>query len=316
VESLNLPRRVTILDVSPRDGLQSESVLVPTASKITLIESLIAAGVRRIEATSFVSPKWVPQMADAEAVLQAVAARHPDVMFEVLLPNEKGYARAHATGLLRRVGFVIAATETLNIKNVNMSIADSMKQFALIAERAKANRVGIRGTIGVAFVCPYEGTVPRNQAVALASRYFELGADEVCIADTIGRAMPSQVYELMSEIRSRWPDKPLAGHFHDTYKMALANILAAMQAQIDIFDSAVGNLGGCQFAKSATGNVSTEQLVYMLNGMGIETGIDYDSIVAAGQMARALIDAPPGSDAAVSRQYSVQKEKSTRKTRK
>jgi hydroxymethylglutaryl-CoA lyase len=260
--------------------------------KIELIEALVAAGVRKIEATSFVSPKWVPQMADAEDVLAAVVAQHPEVTFEVLLPNEKGYDRARATGLLKEAGFVVAATETLNVKNVNMSVADSMKQFGAIAARAKADGVRTRGTIGVAFVCPYEGAVPRERTVALADRYFELGADEVCVADTIGRAAPNRVYDVVAAIKDRWPDKPLAGHFHDTHKLALTNIFAAMQAGAEIFDAAVGNLGGCQFAKGATGNVSTEQLVYLLNGMGIETGIDYDRIVAAGQMARRLVASP------------------------
>jgi hydroxymethylglutaryl-CoA lyase len=289
------PQKVTIMDVSPRDGLQSEPVFVPTENKIKLIEALVAAGVRRIEATSFVSPRWVPQMADAEAVLAAVVAQHPQVTFDVLLPNEKGYDRARATGLLKEAGFVVAATETLNLKNVNMSVADSMKQFAAIAARAKADGVKIRGTIGVAFVCPYEGVVPRQQTVALANQYFELGADEVCVADTIGRAAPNRVYDVVAAIKDRWPDKPLAGHFHDTYKLALTNIFAAMQAGAEIFDAAVGNLGGCQFAKGATGNVSTEQLVYLLNGMEVETGIDYERIVAAGQMARRLV-APPASE--------------------
>ena len=286
---MNLPKQVTIMDVSPRDGLQSEAVFVPTEKKIALMESLVAAGIRHIEATSFVSPKWVPQMADAEALLQAVVARHPNVTFEVLLPNEKGYDRARATGLLKEAGFVVAATESLNVKNVNMSVADSMQQFAAIAARAKADGIHLRGTIGVSFVCPYEGEVPRAQTVALANQFFELGADEVCIADTIGRALPNRVYDVMAEIKDRYPAKPLAGHFHDTYKMALTNIFAAMQAGVDMFDSAVGNLGGCQFAKGATGNVSTEQLVYLLNGMGIETGIDYDRIVVAGRIARSLI---------------------------
>ena len=277
------------MDVSPRDGLQSEAVFVPTEKKIALIDALIAAGIRHIEATSFVSPKWVPQMADAEAVLAAIVARHPGVTFEVLLPNEKGYDRARATGLLKEAGFVVAATETLNVKNVNMSVADSMRQFAAIAAKAKADGVYMRGTIGVAFVCPYEGEVPRARAVALAEQFFGLGADEVCIADTIGRALPNRVYDVMAEIKDRHPAKPLAGHFHDTYKMALTNIFAAMQAGVDMFDAAVGNLGGCQFAKGATGNVSTEQLVYLLNGMGIETGVDAGQLEQAARLARSLV---------------------------
>ncbi|MGH9841892.1 MAG: hydroxymethylglutaryl-CoA lyase [Blastocatellia bacterium] len=286
---MNLPKQVTIMDVSPRDGLQSEPVFVPTEKKVQLIEALVSAGIRKIEATSFVSPKWVPQMADAEAVLQAVVSKHPDVTFEVLLPNERGYDRARATGLVKNIGFVVAATETLNVKNVNMSVADSMKQFGVIAAKAKADGLGVRGTIGVAFVCPYEGKVARERVVALADEYFELGADEVCIADTIGRATPNNVHEVAAAIKDRWPDRPLAGHFHDTHGHALANIFAAMQAGTDVFDSAVGNLGGCQFAKGATGNVSTERVAFMLDGMGIETGINYERIIEVGRMARGLI---------------------------
>jgi hydroxymethylglutaryl-CoA lyase len=292
--ALQLAKQVTLMDVSPRDGLQSEPVFVPTEKKVALIEALIDAGLKRIELTSFASPKWVPQMADAEAVLQAVVPRYPEIQFEVLLPNLKGYERAVAPGLIKQIGYVVAATETLNLKNVNMSVADSMRQFGAIAEKAKVAGLRVRGTIGAAFVCPYEGVVPREQTVALANQYFELGADEVCVADTIGRAAPNRSYDVVAAIKDRWPDKPLAGHFHDTYKLALTNIFAAMQAGAEIFDAAVGNLGGCQFAKGATGNVSTEQLVYLLNGMGIETGIDYERIVAAGQMARRLV-APPVS---------------------
>ncbi len=284
------------MDVSPRDGLQSEPVFVPTEKKIALINALIAAGVRHIEATSFVSPKWVPQMADAEAVMTAIG-NSEGVTIEVLVANERGYDRAKATGLLKEVGFVVAATETLNVKNVNMSVADSIGEFEAIAEKAKADGVNIRGTIGVSFVCPYEGRVPMEQPLALAEQYFKLGADEVCIADTVGRATPDHVYELFSRVQDRWPDKPLAGHFHDTHQHALANIFAAMQAGVTIFDAAVGNLGGCQFAKGATGNVATERVVNLLNGMGIETGIDYERLLEAARFARSLLPSSTSSAA-------------------
>ena len=289
---MNLPKAVTIMDVSPRDGLQAEAVFVPTEKKVALIDALIDAGLRRIEVTSFVSPKWVPQMADAAEVLQAVVAKHPDVTFEVLLPNEKGYDRAIGTGLVKQVGYIVAATESLNVKNVNMSVADSLKQFAVIAARAKADGIRTRGTIGVSFVCPYEGEVAPEKVSAIADEYFAAGADEVCLADTIGRALPHQVYDLFAAVKAKHPDVPLAGHFHDTYKMSCANVFAALQAGADIFDSAVGNLGGCQFAKGATGNVSTEQLVYMLNGMGIATGVDHAKIVEVGRNAQRLISSP------------------------
>ena len=286
------------MDVSPRDGLQSEPVFVPTEKKVALIEALIGAGLRRIELTSFASPKWVPQMADAEAVLQAVVPHHPDIQFEVLLPNLKGYERAVATGLIKQIGYVVAATETLNVKNVNMSVADSMQQFGVIAEKAKAAGLRVRGTIGVAFVCPYEGRVAMERSARLADEYFQMGADEVCLADTVGRARPDHVYELFSRVKDQWPDKPLAGHFHDTQQLALANIFAAMQAGADIFDSSVGNLGGCQFAAGATGNVATERVTYMLHGMGIATGIDDAGLRAAADYARALIAAPPAASQA------------------
>jgi hydroxymethylglutaryl-CoA lyase len=286
--TINLPRRVTLMDVSPRDGLQAEPLFIPTEKKVALIERLIAAGVRKIEATSFVSPKWVPQMADAEAVLQAVVPRHPDVRFVALLPNEKGYDRALATGLVQEAGVVVAATEALNLKNVNQSVAASLKQFAAIAARAKADGLTLRGTIAVAFVCPYEGEVPPARVLSIVDELFAAGADEVCLADTIGRALPHRVYDLLAAVKDRWPEKPLAGHFHDTYKMALTNVFAALQAGADTFDAAVGQLGGCQFAQGATGNVSTEQLVYLLNGMGIETGIDHAQIVTVGRWAKGL----------------------------
>lgn len=293
--AMSLPQQVTIMDVSPRDGLQSEPVFVPTEKKVALIEALIDAGLKRIELTSFASPKWVPQMADAEAVLQAVVPRYPEIQFEVLLPNLKGYERAVATGLIKQIGYVVAATETLNLKNVNMSVADSMRQFGAIAEKAKAAGLRVRGTIGVAFVCPYEGRVAMEQTARLADEYFQLGADEVCLADTVGRARPDHVYELFSRVRERWPNKLLAGHFHDTQQLALANIFAALQAGADIFDSSVGNLGGCQFAAGATGNVATERVVYLLDGMGIATGINLDALRTIADYARSLIAPSPAA---------------------
>ncbi len=285
---MNLPKRVTIVDVSPRDGLQSESVLVPTAKKLALIEALIACGIPKIEVTSFVSPKWVPQMADAEQVLTGVN-HHTETRFQVLVPNLKGYERARQTGVLKEICFVVAATESLNRANVNMSIADSMRQFAAIAEQAKPDGVRVRGTLGVAFVCPHEGIVPIAQAAKIIDEYFRLGADEVAIADTLGAATPDHVYHLFAQVKEKWQDKPLAGHFHDTQQMALANIFAALQAGAAMFDAAVGNLGGCQFTKGAKGNVATERVVYMLREMGIETGIDYDKLIETANLARGLV---------------------------
>jgi len=288
---MNLPKRVTIVDVSPRDGLQSEPILVPTEKKVGLVNALVSAGVPKIEVTSFVSPKWVPQLADAEAVLAQIN-RDGGAAFQVLIPNEKGYDRARQTGV-KEISLVVAATETLNRKNVNMSVADSMRQFATIVEKAKADGVRVRGIIGVAFVCPYEGRVSCERSAGLADQFFKLGADEVALADSLGAATPDHVYDLFARVKELWPDKSLAGHFHDTQQLALANLLAAMQAGVDVFDAAVGNLGGCQFTKGATGNVATERVVYMLKGMGIETGIDYDHLVEVARLARSIVAPQP-----------------------
>jgi hydroxymethylglutaryl-CoA lyase len=286
---VTLPKRVTIVDVSPRDGLQSELVFVPTSKKIELINRLASAGVPKIEVTSFVSPKWVPQLADAEEVLAGIN-HHDGTSFQVLIPNEQGYERARRTRLLQEITFVVAASESLNRRNVNMSISDSMRQFAVIASQARQDGVRVRGTIGVAFVCPYEGRVPVNQTAGITDQFFNLGADEVALADTIGTATPDHVYELFARVRDKWPDLPVAGHFHDTQQLALANIFAAMQAGADTFDSSVGGLGGCQFTSGATGNVASERVVYLLNGMGIETGIDYEALLEVSRFARSMIE--------------------------
>lgn len=277
-----------MVDVSPRDGLQSEPVPVPTEKKIELIKRLIFAGIVRIEATSFVSPKWIPQLADAEKVLAGIGGLGK-AAFQVLIPNEKGYERARQTRLVQDIGLVVAASETLNRKNVNMSVADSMRQFAAIVEKAKGDGVRVRGTIGVAFICPYEGSVPLDQSLKLADEFFRIGADEVALADTVGRATPDKVYKLFAQVKEQWPDKVLAGHFHDTYRLALANVFAAMQAGADTFDSSVGGLGGCPFVKGASGNVATEHLVYMLAGMGVETGVDYERLLEVSRFAQNLV---------------------------
>jgi hydroxymethylglutaryl-CoA lyase len=286
---VTLPKRVTIVDVSPRDGLQSELVFVPTSKKIELINRLASAGIPKIEVTSFVSPKWVPQLADAEEVLAGIN-HHDGTSFQVLIPNEQGYERARRTRLLKEITFVVAASESLNRRNVNMSISDSMRQFAVIASQARQDGVRVRGTIGVAFVCPYEGRVPVDQTAGITDQFFNLGADEVALADTIGKATPDHVYELFARVRDKWPDLPVAGHFHDTQQLALANIFAAMQAGADTFDSSVGGLGGCQFTSGATGNIASERVVYLLKGMGIETGIDYEALLEVSRFARSMIE--------------------------
>jgi hydroxymethylglutaryl-CoA lyase len=283
-----LPAKVTVVDVSPRDGLQAIKTFIDTKDKVRLINGLISAGISKIEATSFASPKWVPQLADAEHVMESIN-ESKGTTFRVLVLNEKGYERARRTGRVREITFVIAATETLNQKNVNMSIADSMRQFASIAGLARADGVRSRSIIGVAFVCPHEGRVPCAKVSELIEQLFTAGAAEVTLADSLGAATPDHVFELFAQVKETFPEKSFAGHFHDTHNLALANTVAAMKAGVDTFESAVGELGGCQFTAGARGNVGTERLVNMLHGLGIETGIDYSRLLEVSKYARQLV---------------------------
>jgi hydroxymethylglutaryl-CoA lyase len=287
---MNLPKRVEIVDVAARDGLQNIQTTVPTEQKVELINGLTRAGVKRLEATSFVHPQWVPQLADAEQVLKEIE-RPEATRFMVLIPNLKGYERAKACGGLTEVALVVAASETMNHTNVNMSIAASLEQFRTIIERAKADGIGVRGSIGTAFGCPYEGRVLLEQVLTMTRQLWHLGCDEVMFADTIGCANPLQVYDLFSRVKDQWPDRPVAAHFHDTRRLALANALAALQAGVDIYDASVGGLGGCPFTPKGAGNAATERLVFMLHEMGIETGIDYSALMEVAHFARRL--SPP-----------------------
>jgi hydroxymethylglutaryl-CoA lyase len=285
---MELPKQVTVVDVSPRDGLQSEPLVVPAEKKVRLVSALIAAGLPKVEVTSFVSPRRVPQLADAEEVLRQLN-HDTRAGFQVLIPNVKGYERARATGVVKEVGFVVAATESINRRNVGMSVADSLAEFSEIARAARADGVRVRAYLSVAFVCPHEGRVSVERAAELAGELFTLGAEEVALSDTLGAAAPNHVYELFARVKDKWPDKPLAGHFHDTHQLALANILAAMQAGAAVFDASVSGLGGCQFTEGARGNVATERVVFMLHAMGIETGVDYERLKALADGARAML---------------------------
>jgi hydroxymethylglutaryl-CoA lyase len=289
---MNLPKRVQIVDVGPRDGLQNIQALVPTEKKVQLINGLTRAGVRRMEATSFVHPKWVPQLADAEHVLAQI--KRPDgARFMALIPNQRGYDRAKASGGVDEVALVVAASETMNQKNVNMSIDASLRAFGTIIERAKSDGIAVRGSIGTAFGCPYEGPVPVEQVLKMTERFFDMGADEVMFADTIGCANPAQVHDLFSRVKDRWPDQPIAAHFHDTRHLALANAFAALQTGVDIYDASVGGLGGCPFTPKGAGNAATEKLVFMLHEMGIETGIDYETLLEVAEFAKSLRQPEP-----------------------
>ncbi len=278
---MKLPQRVHITEVGPRDGLQNESQPVPTETKIELCERLVSAGVRQLEATSFVSPKWVPQMADAAEVMSAIG-RRPKLRVSVLTPNRKGFDAALAAGADEVVIFG-AASEAFSMRNINCSIAESIERFAPVAAAARENGIRLRAAVSVAFGCPYQGEVPIEDVVDVAKRMRDLGCDEIGIADTIGVGTAAHVQRVFEAVLREIPVDRLSGHFHDTYGQAVANVLASLQSGLYRFDSSIAGLGGCPYAKGATGNVATEDVVYLLHGLGIETGLDLDALVETGQ---------------------------------
>ena len=282
---MNYPSSVSIIDVGARDGLQNEKQTVPSDVKIALVNGLIDAGIRKLEATSFVSPKWVPQMADNSEVLNGIIKRD-NVTYSVLTPNLKGFeaALAHKPDFANyEVVIFGSASEAFSQKNINCSIAESIERFAPVAEAAKANGIAVRGVISCTVGCPYEGEVNPDQVAYVTEKLINIGAEHIGIADTIGVGTPLKVQKAI-DAACRYIDiHNVSGHFHDTYGQALANTLAALQMGVAQFDTSVAGLGGCPYAKGATGNVATEDVVYMLHGMGIETGIDLDKLVDVGQ---------------------------------
>lgn len=285
--------KVKMVEVGPRDGLQNEKEFVPTEVKVELINRLTDAGFPNIEAASFVSPKWVPQMADGSDVMAKIQ-RKEGVIYSALTPNMKGFEAALAVGADEVVIFG-AASEAFSQKNINCSIAESIARFEPVAEAALANGVRLRASISTAFGCPYQGEVPVESVLDVVRCMQALGVQEFDIADTIGVATAGQVYEVMSRVTELIPASQVAGHFHDTYGQALANIFSAIQAGIHIFHSSVAGLGGCPYAKGATGNVATEDVLYMLHGMGIETGIDLDKVIDVGDFISRHLNRPNAS---------------------
>ena len=277
---MTIPKKVRIVEVGPRDGLQNEAQNVPTAVKIELIDRLTDAGLPVIEATAFVSPKWVPQMADAAAVMAGIR-RHAGTGYPVLVPNRKGLEAAIAAGCDEVVVFG-AATEAFSKRNTNCSIAEGLARFSEVCAEAIARGLKVRGDISVCLGCPYEGEVQPAQVTRVARELYAMGCYEITIADTIGSGTPGKTRAVIEDIAQYIPAEKLAGHFHDTYGQALANTLTALECGVATFDSSVAGLGGCPYAKGATGNVATEDLLYMLDGMGIYTGIDMQKLVAAG----------------------------------
>ncbi|AZG12809.1 hydroxymethylglutaryl-CoA lyase [Cupriavidus pauculus] len=277
---MTIPQYVKIVEVGPRDGLQNEKAMVPADVKVALINQLTDAGFVNIEAASFVSPKWVPQMADGAEVMARIA-RRPGTLYSVLTPNMKGFEGAVAAGADEVVIFG-AASEAFSQKNINCSIAESIARFEPVAAAAKEAGIRLRGSISCSLGCPYQGEVPVSAVVDVVRRMRELGCDEIDIADTIGVGTPVRVQEVMRAASAEFAMDRLSGHFHDTYGQALSNILASLEVGIGIFHASVAGLGGCPYAKGATGNVATEDVLYMLHGMGLHTGIDLEAVVRAG----------------------------------
>ncbi|MBI1965603.1 MAG: hydroxymethylglutaryl-CoA lyase [Betaproteobacteria bacterium] len=291
------PRKVKLVEVGPRDGLQNESVPVPAAVKVELIHRLQDAGLRVIEATAFVSPKWVPQMADNAEVMAAIR-RKPGVSYPVLVPNRKGLEGA----LAARAGEVVvfgAATETFSQKNTNCSIAEGLARFAEVCKEALAHGLKVRGDISVCLGCPYEREVKPEAVVRVARALDDMGCYEITIADTLGTGTAGKTRAVLEAVMKHIPAQRLAGHFHDTYGQAIANIYAALECGVPTYDSSVAGLGGCPYAKGATGNVATEDVLYLLDGLGIETGVDMGKLIAAGEYICGVLGRPTHSKAAL-----------------
>jgi len=307
---VELPARVKLVEVGPRDGLQNEPQIVPTRVKVGLIERLGDAGLSAIEVGAFVSPQWVPQMADSGEVLRAVLAsprRRPGVSFPVLTPNLRGFDAAVEAGA-REVAIFAAASESFSQKNINCSVNESLKRFAAVVDSASALEIPVRGYVSCVIACPYEGRIAPQKVAAVAQRLFEMGCHEISLGDTIGVGTPVRVQQMIEACAAVVPLDRLAGHYHDTFGMAIANVYASLEVGMAVFDSSIGGLGGCPYALGASGNVATEDVLFLLQGLGIDSGMDMTALLIASdyiaqhlgrqpaaKAARALL-AKPGSD--------------------
>ena len=291
--SLSLPSHVTLVDVGPRDGLQNESQPIPAATKIELVSRLQDAGLREIEVTSYVSPKWVPQMADAAEVMAGIE-RRPDVRYSVLTPNLKGLEAALA-GRPDEIVVFGAASEAFSRRNINCSIEESIERFRPVVQLALAQGIKVRAAVSCAVGCPYQGEVSPDEVERVVVGMKALGVQHCGIADTIGVGTPRKVQAAMERALKHFPLEEVSGHFHDTYGQALANIYACLEMGLHVFDASVAGLGGCPYAKGATGNVATEDVVFLLNGLGIQTGVNLDALASAGAWISAELGRPPVS---------------------
>ena len=293
---MTLPKKVRIVEVGPRDGLQNEPGVVPAAVKIELIHRLADAGLRAIEATAFVSPKWVPQMADNAAVMSGIRKK-PGVAYPVLVPNLKGFEAALAAGA-EEIAVFGAASEAFSQKNINCSIAESLARFGPVVQAAKQHRMRVRGYISCVAGCPYQGAVEPAAVAEVAAELERMGCYEISLGDTIGVGTPGKIQAMLATVAIAVPLEKLAVHFHDTYGQALANLYAALELGVATIDSSVAGLGGCPYAKGASGNVATEDVVYMLNGLGIRTGVDLDLLFEAGRYICGQLGREPSSKVA------------------
>ncbi len=293
---MHLPLKVKIVEVGARDGLQNEAETIPAKVKIELIDRLGATGLTAIEAGAFVSPKWVPQMADSAEVLAGIE-RRAGVSYPVLVPNMKGFEAAAAAGV-QEIAVFGAASETFTRKNINCSIAESLERFAPVCEAAKAAGIKVRGYVSCVLGCPYEGAIAPDAVAEVAAKLDGLGCYEISLGDTIGVGTPAKAQAMLAAVVDVLPVERLAVHFHDTYGQALANILACMELGVAVVDSSVAGLGGCPYAKGASGNVASEDVLYMLDGLGIETGVDLDRLAAAGRFISDHLGRPPASKVA------------------
>ncbi|MBK7397425.1 MAG: hydroxymethylglutaryl-CoA lyase [Myxococcales bacterium] len=287
----SLPDRVSVYEVSPRDGLQNETAIVPTTKKKRLLDALAASGLARIEMTSFVSPRWVPQLADADDLCALVDQRDPSVVYSALCPNEKGLERAIAGGI-REIGMFVSASETHNKKNVNKTIDETLAVFEPVCVGARAAGIAVRGYVSCLWGCPYEGAIDPRRGLAVAHRLVELGCYQVSLGDTIGVGTPKQTRDIVKLFLAEFRPEQVALHLHDTRGTALANVIVGLDCGVRDFDASVGGLGGCPYAPGAAGNLATEDLVFTLHGMGVRTGVDLERLWEAGKVAESIVGRP------------------------
>ncbi|KFF47033.1 hydroxymethylglutaryl-CoA lyase [Pseudomonas sp. BRG-100] len=290
---MSLPSYVRLVEVGPRDGLQNEAQPISVADKVQLVDALSEAGLSYIEVGSFVSPKWVPQMAGSAEVFAQIQ-RKPGVTYGALAPNLRGFEDALAAGV-KEVAVFAAASEAFSQRNINCSISESLERFAPIMAAAKQHGISVRGYVSCVLGCPYEGDIAPEQVAAVASELYAMGCYEVSLGDTIGTGTAGATRRLFEVVGAQVPREKLAGHFHDTYGQAIANIYASLLEGINVFDSSIAGLGGCPYAKGASGNVATEDVLYLLNGLGIETGIDLERLIGAGRQISHVLGRPSGS---------------------